>query len=141
MDTTYKFKIKHINNVSLLDDVIFRYTGLYHKLYNNIELSKNLEFIDYCLKRFNVDKTMYDYCMVDVNMGLLSESQIKKEKQKKIDIIDKKLIELKKQKTLTKRQKRQKKDILKKKSSLLKSLEKGVCFGGKKLLREITKLE
>jgi IS605 OrfB family transposase len=140
MFVTYNFDIKSIDNVKAFDDVVFNYTGLFQKLYNNFELSVDKQTIfDYCNK-FNVSRCLYDYCVTDVKMSLESLIEIKKDKELKINEVQKELDKLNKLERLSKRQKSFRIKLEKKLVSLKKSLYKDVTFGGKELLRKITKL-
>lgn len=141
MQQTFKFKIKHIyDNNNLLDDYIYQYTGLFYKLYNNFELSQDKLFIDDCLEQYPlICKVVYEYCVIDVKSNIDSFKEHKKEKLLRIDNIDKQLMELEKIKKLTKKQKRRKEKLLKKKAFLTRIINKDICFGGKDILRRITK--
>jgi len=103
-------------------------------------LIKDKSFIELCLSKYGVTKTIYDYCCKDVEMINLSYSEIIKQKEKDIEEINIQLDKYKEKKKLTKVEKHNKKRCLKNKAKLLRSLNKGVCFGGKETLRQITKL-
>ena len=142
MEQTFKYKIRNMDNQSAFDKAEYNYTGLFHKLYNNLELSEDKGFINECLSKFNLDKTMYDYCLVDVKMSNSGKDEINKEKQKKIDTINKELVKFKKLKNpLSKKQKYYKKKLLKNKAFLLDTIKRDICFGGKDILRKITTIQ
>lgn len=74
---------------------------MFHRLYNHLNISDNKEFIDDCLKRFNFDNTMYDYCLVDVKMQAASHDAHIKDKLKRVEDINAELTRLKKIKKLS----------------------------------------
>lgn len=141
MEQTYKYKIRTVDDVELFDKILYDYTGLFFKLFNNLELSEDKGFIEECLEKFGVDKTIYDYCLVDVKMSESSSEQIKKDKQKELEDIKKQLDALYKIKHLTRKQKAYKKEIIQRRQITIKNVDKGVCFGTKALLRQITKIQ
>jgi len=89
LEQTFKYKIKKVDNLDLFEKQIYNYTGLFYKMYNNLELSEDIGFINECKKSFNIDKTIYEYCLVDVKMQWDSFEEIKKDKEKKIEDINK----------------------------------------------------
>jgi IS605 OrfB family transposase len=140
MFVTYNFNIKSIDNVQVFDTTVFNYTGLFQKLYNNFELSGDKQtIVDYCNK-FNVSRSLFDNCVTDAKMSLESLIEIKKDKELKITEVQKELDKLNKLERLSKRQKIFRIKLETKLVNLKKSLDKDVTFGGKELLRKITKL-
>jgi IS605 OrfB family transposase len=134
---TLKFKIKSVSNEQLLDDYIRQYTGLYYKLYNNAELLEDKTFAKEMLSQFSLfDKSMYDFCIQDVKGRL---EQFETQKKKEGEQIEEIKYELENKKFVTKKELRLKFKLKNKLNSLQKSVKTNICFGGKNLLREITK--
>lgn len=138
---TFKYKIKSNNNNIEMDNIIHQYTGLFFKLYNNIELAEDKTFKDECKVNFNLPVEIYNYCVTDVKMTLASLEEIKKDKLKTLDLLTKELNSLLKINRLTKKQKKHKLKLESKINFIKKNIDKGICFGGKHLLRKITKLK
>ena len=57
MEQTFKYKIRTVDNKELFDKVIFNYTGLFYKIYNNLELNEDKEFINSCLAKHSVGQS------------------------------------------------------------------------------------
>lgn len=135
---TLKLKIKSCDNVKLLSEYVSEYTGAYYKLFNNLELSQDSIFINSLSNKF---------CALTIE-SLIKNTQIKfkqittqKEKtQKLIENLKKDLVNFDKKK-LTKKQSKLKFKIIQKIAFLSRSVNKGICFGGKSLLRKITLME
>lgn len=83
-----------------------------------------------------IDKSIYDFCVKDVNMKLTQLETSRKKKLAEIVDIEKQLLG----QFTTRREKRHKYRITNKLARLKKSLKKDITFGGKNLLRDITKL-
>ena len=66
MEQTFKFPISYIDNQESLNSMIFNYTGLFYKLFNNMEFIEDKGFIKECQEKFNIDRSTYDNCLTDV---------------------------------------------------------------------------
>ena len=142
MEQTLIYNIKQSEDAKKLKKVFFDYTGLFYRLYNHFEESTDKNFIANCIERFPlIDKTLYDYCCTDVKMSLSSLEEIKKDKLRKLEQIDKELKEIDGLKRPTKRQKKHKVKLLRSRDETKRTMNKEICFGGKELLREITNLK
>ena len=142
LEQTLVYKVISIDKPKEFNDIVFDYTGLFYKLYNHFEESEDKNFERECLNKFPLmDASIYEFCATDVKMSLESYEEIIKEKQDTIEDIDKEIKKLSHIKRLDKKQKRHKKKLLLKKVRTVKSLTKGVCFGGKDILRQITNLK
>jgi hypothetical protein len=135
---TLNFKIKSVSDQELLNNYISGYTKLFYTLYNNFDQSIDKNFIKFNLDNSLLDKTMFDYCKIDVQAKLkqLETNKIKKEKQIK-DITE----YLNNNKFKTKKERRNKYKLINKLAYLKRTKDKNICFGGKTLLRDITKLK
>ena len=133
---TIKLKIKYSSDYNLLNDYIFKYTGLFYKLYNNPELLSDKIFINSNLNNL-IDKSIYDSCSIDVLNKLKQYETSINQKKDKIDSLEKYLnnTEFK-----TKKELRSKYKTINKLSELKRNLDKNITFGGKNLLRDITRL-
>lgn len=133
---TLKLKITDCSDFNLLDEYIYEYTGLFHKLYNNMELMADEDFIKDRLNDY-IDKSIYDMCIIDVKMKYNQYETDQNKKLKQIEQINGILNE----KVNTKKEKYRNGKLFKKLNRLKKSINKNVCFGGKQLLRDITRLK
>lgn len=141
MQQTFNYKIQSTDNDELFDLVFYNHTGLFYKLYNNLELSEDKSFIKECLDNFQVDKTIYDYTLKDAKLQYEAFLEKKEEKKEKLSQINKRLSELNNKPTLSNYDVCEKKKLLKNKSYIQRTIDKNICFGGKDLLRTITKLK
>jgi IS605 OrfB family transposase len=133
---TLKLKISSISDSELLSEYISSYTGLFYKLYNNPELMNDKVFIQQNISD-KIDKSIYDFCVIDVKTKLNQrETRIKSDK-KEIEDIEKLLL---KNNFKTEKELRKKYKLINKLSRLKRNINKNITFGGKSLLREITKL-
>jgi len=119
-----------------LNEIIYQCTGLFYKMYNKAELMCDKEFQQEQLKGY-IDKSMFDFCVAAVKTKHNQFDTAKKKKENQIKEITK---QLEKGKFETKKEKRQKYNLINKLAFLKKTKDKQICFGGKSLLREITKL-
>jgi IS605 OrfB family transposase len=133
---TLKLRIAHCDNIDLLNQYITSYTGLFYKLYNNPELLADKSFICSQLNNY-IDKSIYDSCIKDVLTKLKQFETNKKKKEKEIKRIEKLLFE---DDFNTKKERYNKYKLINKLARLKRNLDKDICFGGKTLLRDITKL-
>lgn len=133
---TIKLKIDSCDNVDLLDQYIYHYTGLFYKLYNNPELISDKSFIDSQLNQY-IDKTIYEFCVKDVLTKIKQYETGVKNKEKQIIKIENLLSE---NEFKSKKEKYKQYRLINKLRKLIKNKDKNVCFGGKNLLRDITKL-
>ena len=111
MQQTLNYKILSFDNKEVFDNIVYNYTGLFRRLYKYMEESADKRFIDKCLSDFKVDKTIYDYCVVDVKMTIMSMQEYWKEKVAELGDISNQLIKVNK-KTLTKQEKYNKKKLI-----------------------------
>ena len=133
---TIKVKIDSCSDKQLLSQYVTAYTGLFYKIYNNLELMSDPDFISDNLNSF-IDKSLYDICIKDVNTKLSQYETNKTKKVKEITDISEQLSE---NDFTTRRERRLKYKLFNKLSKLNKSIDKNITYGGKHLLREITKL-
>ena len=133
---TLKLHIDNCSDNELLSNYVCEYTRLFYKTYNNPELIYDNDFIKLMLNDY-IDKTIYDNCISDV-LTKLNQFETQ-QKNKEIEILNiTKQLEI--YNFITKRELRTKYNLINKLSKLKKDINKNICFGGKKSLREITKL-
>ena len=131
------FDITYCSNPELLDNYISDYTDLFYKFYNHFDKAENNEYIQYVLNNYHLDKSIFDSCIKDVTTKLKQrETEIKKKNERIQKIEDL----LKEDNFKTKKEKRSKFKLIKKLAELKRNINKNCVFGGKSLLREITKL-
>lgn len=133
---TLKIKIKSIDKPELLDNYISNYTHAYYKLYNNFELSEDELF----MKSIRGDFSLYTITCLKINVKTKID-QYQTQKLKKQELLKNLELELQNFKKINKYDSCKKFKLIQKISFLKKSIGKNVCFGGKELLREITKLK
>lgn len=111
-------------------------TGLFYKLYNNAELLEDKGFKKELFSKYNlIDVSMMESIISDVKTKLIKNETFDRKKIVEIDQI--KSILDNKNKTIITKRKRYK--LINKLSQLNRDLNKDSCFGGKELLRKITK--
>jgi hypothetical protein len=131
-------KLKYIsNNQQYINKFNYQYTGAFYKIYNNPELASDTNFINNILSNTQLDKSFYDNCLEDVKTKLTQYQTILKKRVNKINEIEK---ILNNNEFITKKEKRYKFKLIKKFRILKRNLNKNITFGGKTLLRNITKL-
>jgi IS605 OrfB family transposase len=130
-------KIKYNSDKQeIINSFINNYTGVFYKLYNNPELMIDEGFVQSNLNNY-VDKSIYESCLVDVKTKLSQFETIVKKRNEQINEI----IELLKEDNFeTKKELKKKYHLMNKLAYLSKSKDKNIVFGGKGLLRRITKL-
>jgi IS605 OrfB family transposase len=132
------FKIKEISNKELLDMYISDYTEIFYKIYKHPDSIDSSNSIGYILSNYNLDKSMLDCCIKDVQTKLKQQDVININKQKRIKEIEGLLS---KGIFKTKNEKRNKYRLIRKHAEIKRGLFKDCTYGGKSLLREITKLQ
>lgn len=133
---TLKLKINEVDKPELLQQYISDYTHAFYKLYNNLELSSDDIFIKSITDKF----CTYTYtCLKNSVDSTFKKFETNQSKQKKLLVESEK--ELKDLKVKTILDKRKKFKLIQKIANLKRNLGKNICFGSKKLLREITKLK
>ena len=126
-----KYNISEEDKV-VIDDIVYQYTGLFYKLYNNYELSEDKNFIKENLTNY-FDVYTYRCACTDVK-SKLEKTKIAFDKNVKlISQIEEQIVD-------TDIDNKKKYKLKNKLASLTRNLGKDICFGGKSLLREITKL-
>jgi len=133
---TAKLDITYISDEELLTGYTSSYTGLFYKMYNNQDLMGNRTFIDSELNE-HIDRSIYEFCVSDVKNKLKQHLTLKEKKLKEIEDISKELDE---NKFKTKWGFKRKYKLINKLAFLNRTINNDMCFGGKALLREITKL-
>lgn len=133
---TEKLHIKSISNLNILQDIISNYTNLFYKLYNNLELLDDKDFIEESCKNY-IDKTIYEFCKRDV---LSKHKKYLKDQQKKVKQIKEIEEHLSENNFKTKKELRLKYNLINRLARLKRNLGKNITFGGKNLHRSITKL-
>ena len=133
---TKVLKITKCDNIDLFNEYLYSYNKLYYKLYNNAELLYDKNFKLSMLNE-HIDVSIYDMCVKDVitkhNMFETSRKN-KTERVKDIEDI------LSKNKFKTNRELRKKYKLINTLAELKRNINKQITFGGKGLLRKITKL-
>ena len=133
---TLKSKNKFVSHPETLKDAIFQSTGLFYKLYNNPELLEDVTFKKELLTKTNfIDSSMMESIYSSVKTKLLQKETSDKKKIAEIEQIE--LILLNENKKIITKKKRYK--LINKLSQLKRTINKDSCFGGKNLLRKITK--
>lgn len=132
-----KFRITKVSNSDYYNQYVYNITGLINKLFNNLELGEDKNIISEYLRKFNVDKTIYDYSFKYAQQLYNSNEAAKKRKKVELNNTLNTILEFYPK---TKKERYQKRKLYIKRDRLLKSIDSNVCFGGKKLLRDITKL-
>ncbi len=132
---TEKLSIKCMSKS--LDEYFRQATGLHQKLYNNMELTSDPDFIRECLEKFDLfDKSMYDMSVSEVEMCWTQhETSVKNKADELEDIIS----WLEEDDFSSKREKKKKYNLRNKASFLKRTMSKNSTFGGKAKLREVTK--
>jgi len=131
---TKKFKIKYFSKS--FDQYIYQSTGIFYKLYNNPELMYDKGFILSLLGEYNlIDVSIYESIRSDVLTKLSQRETDIKNKKSELKRIKKELEE-----DDFKNPKR-KYHLINKYKRIERNINKNVCFGGKILLRNITKLK
>ena len=134
---TYKLKYKASEeDLVLINKYVYHYTGLFYKIYNNPELMEDMSFVKENLNEF-IDKSIYDSCLIDVKTKLSQLETAKRKKQAQIDGITS---YLKDGVFKTRKELKVKYVLINKVRCLGKNINKNVTFGGKALLKQITKL-
>lgn len=130
---TLKEKIQSTSDEATLKKCGYQSTGVFYKLYNNAELLEDKSFKNEILNKNDlIDVSMFDFLVSDVKTKLSQKETITNKKIKEYDEI----ICLLNGSEISKK-KRYK--LLNKKSTLERTMNKDCCFGGKSLLRNITK--
>ena len=133
---TLKSKNKFVSHPETLKDAIFQSTGLFYKLYNNPELLEDVTFKKELLTKTNfIDSSMMESIYSSVKTKLLQKETSDKKKIAEIEQIE--LILLNENKKIITKKKRYK--LINKLAQLKRTINKDSCFGGKALLRKITK--
>ncbi len=133
---TQKLNIINTSNNILLEKYQYEYTKLFYKLYNNPDIMVDKDFSDSLLNEY-IDKSIYDSCVSQVKTKLNQLETSKKNKLKEIKDIEKLLD---KNDFVTKKERRHKYKLINKLYRLHKNKDKNITFGGKALLKYITKL-
>lgn len=130
---TLKEKIRFISDVDTLNKCIYQSTGIFYKMYNNAELMEDNLFIKSVLEKNDfIDKSMLDFIISDVKTKL---NQNKTAWNKKA-IEHENIVELLKGNEISPKKRY---TLLNKKATIERTINKDCCFGGKALLRSITK--
>ena len=141
MFQTYIYNILSMDKPHEFDVITYDYTGLFQKLYNNFELSKDENYINELREKFNINIYQYNNCCVDVKMSLESFIEIQNEKLETIKDIEKEIKSINKNIRLTKYQKIYKIKLERKIFNIKRTFDNQICFGGKNILRDITRLK
>lgn len=130
---TLKEKKYSVSDEPTLKKVAHQSTGIFYKLYNNPELLEDKSFKkELIFKNDLIDVSMFDFIVEDVKTKLNQSETIRNNKIAEynsiVSLLNGDEISNKKRYLL-----------LNKKSTLEKTMNNGCCFGGKALLRSITK--
>ena len=130
---TFKFKITRTSDFDTLKECCKQSTGVMYKLYNNAELLSDKGFKNEVIASNSlIDISMFDMIAEDAKTKRKQTATIKSNKVAELKQISKLL----KDETLSKR----KRYALTNKQSIIKrDIDKDCCFGGKALLRSLTK--
>ncbi len=130
---TFKEKIYAISDEATLKRCSHQSTGIFYKLYNNAELMDDKAFKKSIIDSNDlIDVSMYDWIVSDVKTKRAQTETVWKNKS----------IEYEKIKTLlsgTEISKKKRYTLKNKLAILTRTMSKDCCFGGKALLRSITK--
>lgn len=130
---TLKEKIYSTSDDSTLKKCGYQSTGIFYKLYNNAELMADEAFKKDLIKNSDlIDVSMYDWIVSDVETKRSQTQTIWNKKASEY----KKIILLLEGDEISKRTRFK---LQNKKASLERTMNKDCCFGGKMLLRNITK--
>ena len=133
---TIKLNIKSTS--SDFSPIITQYTGLFYKIYNNLELSEDNTFIHDCLNEFPLlDLSVLRCCVAEAKTKYEQHLSNIENKKDRIKDITKRLSEP----FITKKELKLKYKLINKLAEINRNIDKNVCFGGKALLRRITKLK
>ena len=120
----------------MLSAITFQATGLYHKVYNNLELAEDEEFIAQMRQKFPLmDASMYGFIYAGAKGAYSSLEAIRKGKEEELCYIER---SLKKGEFKTMRQKTHRFCLERKYRRILETKDKDIAFGGKANLRGIT---
>ena len=120
----------------LLESITFQATGLYHKLYNNMELAGDDGFIAQMREQFPMmDASLYESTFVMAKATYFSLEEIRKSKEEELCYIGKKLDS---GVFSTMYEKTEKYFLEKKRMRIEKTKGRNITFGGKGSLRGIT---
>lgn len=130
---TLKEKIHSVSDETTLKKVAFQSTGIFYKLYNNPELLEDKSFKKELISKNDlIDVSMFDFIVEGVKTKLNQYETIRNNKITEYNSIISLLngTEISNKKRYL---------LLNKKSTIEKTINNGCCFGGKALLRSITK--
>ena len=133
---TEKLHITNCSDYELLMEYQSNYTGLFYKLYNNLELLSDKTFNEQQLNQY-IDQSIYEICKQDVKTKY---KQYQTSEENKLNEIKKIENILENEEFLTKKEKRRKFHLTNKVNRLKRNIGKNITFGGKALQRKITKL-
>jgi hypothetical protein len=121
-----------------LSIILDQYTGLFYKIYNNLELSCDKGFIQERLDEFNLlDLSVLRCCVAEAKTKYEQHLTDVKDKENRILEITKRLS----QPFVTEKDLKLKYKLINKLTFLNNTKDNNICFGGKALLRKITKLK
>jgi IS605 OrfB family transposase len=130
---TIKEKIHFVSDEDTLKKCGYQSTGIFYKLYNNAELLEDKSFKTELINKSNlIDVSMFDFIVSDVKTKLSQKETNTNKKIIEYDNIIKSL-------NTNEISKKTRYKLLNKKSTLERTMNKDCCFGGKALLRNITK--
>lgn len=133
---TIDLNISSISDSNLLDLYISDYTEVFYKFYKHPERMCDDEYHEYVLNNYHLDRSILDCLISDVSTSLKQDETSIKKKQARIIEIN----ELLKDDYPAKKDKRNKFKLIRKLAELKRNISNKRTFGGKALLREITKL-
>ncbi len=130
---TLKEKIYSNSDDDTLKKCIYQSTGIFYKLYNNAELMEDDAFKKNIIKNNDlIDVSMYDWIVSDVKTKRSQTQTIWKKKAAEC-------IEIKELLSGDEISKKKRYKLKNKLAYLTRTMNKDCCFGGKSLLRRITK--
>ncbi len=135
---TLKLPIKaESRNQPKLDEYVHGYVGLFMRVYKDFEQTKDPNYKKELLLKFPLfDVSMIDFCISDAEAH--HSSRIEHMKKKEADIARIEAI-LKENNFKTAKDLKHKYDLIQRLARTKRNLQKDICFGGKELLRKITK--
>ncbi len=130
---TFKEKISSISDYETLKKCVYQNTGVFYKLYNNAELMADKSYKKELISKNDlINVFMYDCIVEDVKTKLKQKETQTNKKISEYELIKKLLAG-------NEISKRKRYKLQNKKSILERTINNDCCFGGKALLRNITK--
>ena len=135
---TTKLKIYSCSNNTFVENKQRQYSYAFRKLYKNYDLVKNIEFLQYFKKEFNLSDYEKNCLIIDVKTKINQTQSWKDQTEDKLVDISKQINYLISKASLDKKEKCKLSKLYKKESYFNKSLSKNIVFGKKSLLQKLS---